>query len=55
MIVEEINKMANVLTNKLDCLVKPGADVGFVVVLNGDALIEEGVLKVVGAVGRHVD
>ncbi len=48
-------KMLDVLTDKLDCLVEPGADVGFVVVLDRDALVEEGVLEVVGAVGRDVD
>lgn len=47
--------MVPVLTDKLDCLVEPGADIGFVVVLDGDALVEEGVLEVVGAVGRDVD
>lgn len=29
------------LTNKLDRLVEPGADVGLVVVLHRDALVEE--------------
>lgn len=44
-----------VLTDELDRLVEPRADIGFVVVLDGDALVEEGVLKVVGTVGRHID
>lgn len=48
-------KMLDVLTNKLDCLVEPGADIGFVVVLDRDALVEVGVLKVVWTVGRDVD
>ena len=39
------------LTDKLDRLVEPGADICFVVVLDRDALVKEGVLKVVGAVG----
>ena len=43
------------LTDKLYCLVEPGADVGFVVVLDGDALVEVGVLEVVGTVGGDVD
>lgn len=47
--------MADILTNKLDCLVEPGADISFMVVLDWDALVEERVLKVVGAVGRYVD
>lgn len=44
-----------ILTDKLNCLVEPGADIGFVVVLDGDAFVEEGALKVVWAVGRDVD
>lgn len=48
-------KHANVLTDKLNGLVEPGADVGLVVVLHRDALVEERVLEVVGAVGRDVD
>lgn len=43
------------LTNKLDRHVEPGADVGLVVVLHRDALVEERVLEVVGAVGGDVD
>ena len=45
----------DLLTDKLDCLVEPGADIGFVVVLDRDALVDEGVLKVVRTVGRDVD
>lgn len=48
-------KHANVLTNKLNRLVEPGTDVGFVVVLHRDALVEKRVLEVVGAVGGDVD
>lgn len=48
-------RSADALTYKLDRLVEPGADVSFVVVLDGDALVEEGVLEVVGAIGRDVD
>ncbi len=48
-------KMAEALTDKLDRLVEPGADICLVVVLHRDALVEEGVLEVVGAVGRDVD
>lgn len=33
--------MDDVLTDKLNCLVEPGADIGFVVVLDRDALVEE--------------
>lgn len=47
--------MVDVLTNKLDGLVEPRANISFVVVLNGDALVEEGVFKVVGAVSRDID
>lgn len=47
--------MVEVLTDKLDCLVEPGADICLVVVLDRDALVEEGVLEVVGAVGGDVD
>lgn len=47
--------MVDVLTDKFDCLVEPGADIGLVVVLDRDAFILEGVNKVVGAVGRDVD
>lgn len=48
-------KMVDVLTNKFNCLVEPGADISFVVVLDGDALVEKGVFKMVGTVGRDVD
>lgn len=48
-------KILRELTDKLDCLVEPGADVGFVIVLHGDALVEVRVLKMIGAVGRDVD
>lgn len=48
-------KRWDVLTNKLYCFIEPGADVSFVVVLDGDALVEEGAFKVVGAVGGDVD
>lgn len=48
-------KHANVLTNELNRLVEPGADVSLVVVLHRDALVEERILKVVGAVGGDVD
>lgn len=44
-----------VLTDKLYRLVEPGADISLVVVLDGDALVEEGVLEVVGAVGGDID
>lgn len=44
-----------VLTDKLYCLVEPGTDVSFVVVLDWDAFVEKRVLKVVGTVGRDVD
>lgn len=47
--------MVDVLTDKLNRLIEPGADIGFVVVLDGYALVEEGILKVVRAVGRDVD
>lgn len=43
------------LTDKLNRLVEPGADVGFVVVLHRDALVEVRVLKMVGAVGGDID
>lgn len=43
------------LTDKLDRLVEPGADVGFVIVLHGDAFVEVRVLKMIGAVGRDID
>lgn len=43
------------LTDKLDRLVEPGADVGFVIVLHRDALVEVRVLKMIGAVGRYID
>lgn len=48
---ERCKSSGYVLTNKLDCLVKPGTDIGLVVVLDGDTLVKEGVLKMVGAVG----
>lgn len=48
-------KMLRELTDKLDRLIEPGADVGFVVVLHWDALVEVRVLKMVGAVGRDID
>lgn len=51
----EESKRDDVLTNKFDRLIEKGADISFVVVLDRDALVEEGVLKVVGAVGRHID
>lgn len=43
------------LTDVLDCLHEPGADVGFVVVLHGDALVLVVPLEVVGAVGGDVE
>lgn len=51
----EESKRDDVLTDKFDRLIEKGADISFVVVLDRDALVEEGVLKVVGAVGRHID
>lgn len=48
-------KILRELTDKLDRLVEPGADVGFVIVLHGDALVEIRVFKMIGAVGRDID
>lgn len=50
-----VAKSLKELTDKVDGLVEPGADVGFVIVLHGDALVEVRVLKMIGAVGGDVD
>lgn len=42
-------------TYEVDCLVEPGADVRFVVVLHRNALVLVVTLKVVRTVGRDVD
>lgn len=47
--------VVKILTDKLDRLVEPGADVSFVIVLHRDALVDVRVLKMIGAVGRDVD
>lgn len=48
------SKKARTLTDKFDGLVEPGADIGLVVVLHGDAFVLVVVFEVVGAVGRDV-
>lgn len=52
---KSMGKTLRELTDELDRLVEPGADVGFVVVLHWDALVEVRALKMVGAVGGDID